>query len=48
VQIGTSSPLSFERRHRILEIVNERSSISVDELAAMFPVSAILITDLLF
>jgi DeoR family fructose operon transcriptional repressor len=43
VQITASSLLSFDRRQKILEIVNERRSISVDELAAMFPVSAITI-----
>lgn len=43
MQIANSSPLSFERRQRILEIANERHPISVEELAAMFPVSAITI-----
>jgi DeoR/GlpR family transcriptional regulator of sugar metabolism len=35
--------LSSDRRRKILDVVNERRSISVDELAALFPVSAITI-----
>jgi DeoR family fructose operon transcriptional repressor len=35
--------LSTDRRHRILEIVNDRRSISVDELSDYFPVSPITI-----
>ena len=41
---GTSPYLlSTDRRHRILEIVNEKRSISVDELTDYFPVSTITI-----
>ena len=35
--------LSSDRRWKILEVINERRSVSVDELAALFPVSAITI-----
>ena len=35
--------LSTDRRHRILETVNERRSISVDALVELFPVSSITI-----
>jgi DeoR/GlpR family transcriptional regulator of sugar metabolism len=40
---AVSHLLSPERRQKILGVVNERRSISVDELAALFPVSAITI-----
>jgi DeoR/GlpR family transcriptional regulator of sugar metabolism len=43
VQIANSPPLSFQRRQRIPQIVDERRSISVGEPAAMFPFSAITI-----
>ena len=35
--------LTFDRRQKILQIVNERRSVSVDELVELFPVSAITI-----
>jgi DeoR/GlpR family transcriptional regulator of sugar metabolism len=35
--------LSSERRQRILEIVNQKRSISIDDLARYFPVSTITI-----
>ena len=36
--------LSFDRRKKILEIVNSRKSITVDALAEMFPVSRMTIS----
>ncbi len=40
---STDNILSSERRQRILEIVNQKRSISVDDLARYFPVSTITI-----
>lgn len=40
---STNNILSFERRRRILDIVNQKISISVDNLARYFPVSTITI-----
>jgi DeoR/GlpR family transcriptional regulator of sugar metabolism len=40
---GQGAPLSTERRMKILEIVNQKRSVSVEDLALLFPVSAITI-----
>ena len=40
---STDNILSSDRRQRILEIVNQKRSISVDDLARYFPVSTITI-----